>query len=34
MKLGIHMGNFTLPGAPASLGPTLAALESQIAELS
>jgi F420-dependent oxidoreductase-like protein len=25
MKLGIHMGNFTLPGAPASLGPTLAA---------
>jgi F420-dependent oxidoreductase-like protein len=25
MKLGIHMGDFTLPGAPASLGPTLAA---------
>jgi F420-dependent oxidoreductase-like protein len=25
MKLGIHMGYFTLPGAPESLGPTLAA---------
>ncbi len=25
MKLGIHMGDFTLPGAPESLGPTLAA---------
>ena len=25
MKLGIHMGYFTLPGAPQSLGPTLAA---------
>lgn len=24
MRVGIHFGNFTLPGAPTSLGPTLA----------
>ena len=25
MKLGIHFANFTLPGSPESLAPTLAA---------
>ncbi len=25
MKLGIHFANFTLPGGPAALAPTLAA---------
>ena len=25
MKLGVHLVNFTLPGGPASIGPTLAA---------
>jgi hypothetical protein len=25
MELGIHFANFTLPGGPEALGPTLAA---------
>jgi len=26
MKIGVHLVNFTLPGGPASIGPTLAAV--------
>jgi hypothetical protein len=26
MKLGVHLVNLTLPGGPASIGPTLSAV--------